>query len=68
MSTLVSITKSAMEARARRAAKRIGLRAIKSRRHDPLNNYGEFMLLDDRIPILGFRYDASPKEVIDYCK
>lgn len=61
------IPKSAHEARARRAAARIGLRAIKSRRFNPLENQGEFMLIDDRgIPLLGFKYDASPEEVIEY--
>ena len=50
-----------IEARARLAAKRIGLIA----RHD---NLGGFALLDERDRIVvGARFDLTPKEVIDLC-
>lgn len=67
MSKLVS--ESALESRARRAAKRDGYRAIKSRRYDPLRNHGQFMVVDERnIACLGFNYDASAEEVIEFFK
>ena len=56
----------AIEARARRAAKRVGLIVRRSRRHD--DNLGGFMLLDDRDRIVvGARFDLMPKAVIDLC-
>jgi len=60
-----------MEARARRAAKRIGLYAKKSRwRVGTIDNYGEFMLIDPRynIALGGSRFDMSALEVIEFCK
>ena len=55
-----------IEARARRAAKRIGLIARRSRRYD--NNLGGFALLDERDRIVvGARFDLTPKKVIDLC-
>jgi hypothetical protein len=66
---MFSISVSAVDARARRAAKRIGLRAIKSRRNDPLHNHGKFMLINDcGIAHLGFKYDASAEDVIQFCR
>ena len=49
------------EQKARRAAKRIGLIARRSR-------LGGFMLLDERDGIVvGARFELSPQEVIDLC-
>lgn len=61
---------TATENRARRAAKSAGLIARKSRRYDPINNQGEFMLVEPErnFPVAGFHYDMSAEEVIDYCK
>ena len=51
---------------ARRAAKRIGLIACRSRRYD--DNLGGFALLDERDRIVvGARFDLTPKDVIDLC-
>lgn len=64
----ISLSKQALEARARRMAQRQGLRAIKSRRIHPLDNLGEFMLIDGNgIPQLGFQYDATAQDVIRFC-
>lgn len=63
-----SISQHALDAKARRAAKRIGLYAIKSRRNDPLGNLGGFQVFDDSgLPVFGFNYSADAQEVIDYC-
>ena len=40
--------KEALEARARRAAKRVGLLARKSRRQFSIDNLGDFQLIDER--------------------
>ena len=61
---------TAIEQRARRAAKRVGLIARKSRwRRDSIDNYGGFMLVDPgpNIPVAGFRFDMTPQEVIEHC-
>ena len=61
---------TAIEQKARRAAKRVGLIASKSRwRYDSIDNYGEFMLIepDRNISVAGHRFDMSPEEVIEYC-
>lgn len=60
----------ALEARARRAAKRVGLVAIKSRFALSIDNRGEFRLLDpynNRI-VAGEKFDLTAEEVIEYCK
>lgn len=66
----MSISENAIEARARRAARSVGLVARKSRwRLGSCDNYGEFMLTDERnVVVLGQRFDATPEEVIEYCK
>jgi hypothetical protein len=58
------------EARARRAARRVGLVARKSRRAITLDNHGFFMLLDAErnFVVLGERFDLKPDEVVEYCK
>jgi hypothetical protein len=59
-----------LEARARRAAKRVGLVATKSRwRKDSLDNFGDFQLRDpNRNAVVGgSRYDLTAQQVIDWC-
>ena len=56
------------ENKARRAARKVGLIAQKSRRHDLLNNEGGFQLIDERnCLVAGFSFDLSSQEVIEYC-
>ncbi len=61
-----------LEARARRAARAVGLIARKSRQraHVPnLDNFGEFMLVDAErnFVVAGGRYEMSAEDVLDYC-
>ena len=61
----------ALEARARRAAKRVGLRATKSRcREDTFDNRGGFNVVDPYINtvVAGVRYDMGAEEVIEFCE
>lgn len=61
----------AVEARARRAAARVGLVIRRSRRHvGSPDNYGEFMLVDPgtNVPVAGWQYDMTAQEVIAYCR
>jgi hypothetical protein len=60
-----------MDAKARRAAKRVELRAHKSRwRKDTFDNFGAFQVVDPytNTVVAGVRYDMSPEDVIEYCK
>jgi hypothetical protein len=60
----------AMEQRARRAAKRVGLTAKKSRwRANSIDNYGGFCLVEARTNAVmaGARYDMTAEEVIEFC-
>ena len=60
----------ALEQRARRAARRVGLLARKSRwRLGTVDNRGEFMLLNPWTNAIvdGVRFDLSAEQVIDYC-
>lgn len=59
------------ESAARRAARKVGLIARKSRwRQDSLDNHGGFMLVDPstNIPVAGHRWDLSAEEVVRYCR
>ena len=61
---------TAPEQRARRAAKRAGLWARKSRwRIGTVDNHGEFMLIDpfSNFVVRGERFSLTPEEVIEYC-
>jgi hypothetical protein len=64
-------SRGALDARARRAAKRMGLRAVRSRwRAHSADNRGAFMLIDP-IPnrvMGGARFDMSAEDVIEYCR
>jgi hypothetical protein len=65
-----ALTEAALDARARRAAKRVGLVARKSTwRRDSIDNYGEFMLVDPdtNFPQAGFTYDMSAEDVVKFC-
>lgn len=64
------ITEAAFEQRARRAARRVGLIARKSRwRAGSIDNHGGFMLVDPKTngAVRGSRYDLSAEEVLAYC-
>jgi hypothetical protein len=64
-------TEQALEARARRAAKRIGLMAQKSRwRRDSIDNLGGFRLVDPyyNAVVNGERFDLSAAEVLELCQ
>ena len=64
-------TETNLQAAARRAAKRVGLQARKSRsRTISSDNRGEFMLVDPmrNCVIAGERFDLSAQEVIDFCE
>lgn len=59
-----------MDQRARRAAERVGLKAIKSRKGcGSIDNWGGFMIIDPSRNWLeaGERFDLSADEVIAYC-
>ena len=64
------ISEAALEARARRAARKVGLRAIKSRwRAGSLDNWGGFQIVDSLNYIqAGLRFDLSSEQVIEFCK
>jgi hypothetical protein len=65
------LSEQAIDSRARRAARRVGLIARKSRwRAGSIDNYGDFMLVDPDggIPVGGFRWDMTAQEVIEYCR
>jgi hypothetical protein len=59
----------AREARARRAARRAGLIARKSRLNS-IDNFGEFMLVDPstNFAVAGSRFDLSAEDVIEICR
>ena len=64
-------TKEALEAQARRAAKKFGLVAKKSRwRANTRDNLGGFMLVNAYTNSVeaGERFDLSAEEVLEYCK
>jgi len=66
---MFAANEKAVDARARRAASRCGLRAMKSRRAFSGDNYCGFMLVDDNNLIAaGERFDMSAEDVLDYCK
>ena len=63
-------TETSLQAAARRAAKRVGLQARKSRsRTISPDNRGAFMLIDPmhNSVVAGERFDLSAKEVIERC-
>jgi hypothetical protein len=60
-----------LESRARYAAKRVGLRAKKSRRRKATcDNHGRFMLIEPirNIVVAGERFELKPETVISICE
>jgi len=65
------MTSKSLEMRARRAAKRVGLRAIKSRwRANSLDNFGGFLLTDPHYNcvVWGSRFELDAEDVIACCE
>lgn len=62
-------SEASLDSRARRAAKRAGLRAEKSRVKTYCWNFqGGYQLIDDRNNVVnGVNYDLTAKQVIEYC-
>lgn len=63
-------SEAAIDARARRAAKRIGLFACKSTwRKGTIDNQGGYRLLDrnNNFIVAGERYDLTADEVLKFC-
>jgi hypothetical protein len=61
-----------LEARARRAARRVGLRVRKSRQRTyvpNMDNFGAYMLIDGErgYVVAGSKFDLSAEEVIAFC-
>lgn len=66
---MFAANEKAVDARARRAASRFGLRAMKSRRAFSGDNYCVSMLVNDtNLIVAGERFDMSAEDVLDYCK
>ena len=64
------LTEQALDARARRTARRTGLEARRSRlRLGTMANYGGYVLVDPRrnAIVAGERFDLSPQDVIEFC-
>jgi hypothetical protein len=63
------VTEKIIDARARRAAARCGLRAIKSRTINAhYNDEGQYMLVDERgLVAYGARSELSAEDVIEIC-
>ena len=63
------MTSTTLGDRVRRAAKRIGLVAKRSRAHFSIDNHGGYMLVDPyrHAVVAGSRYDLTAEEVIAYC-
>ena len=69
-SNIPTVSEAALDGRARRAARRAGLVAKRSRwRRDSIDNRGGFMIFDPvgNYPVAGDRWDMSAEEVIAYC-
>lgn len=65
------ISDNAMDQRARKAAKRAGFVARKSRwRRDSVDNRGEYMLMDPQCNrvVGGEHFDMAASEVIEFCR
>jgi hypothetical protein len=62
---------AAVDSRARRAARRAGLVARRSRwRKYSLDNFGDFMLIDaeHNLPVAGYKFDCDAEDVIQFCE
>jgi hypothetical protein len=68
---VITRTNSGSGQAARRAAKRVGLRAAKTRwRANSVDNHGGFQLIDpySNSVVAGVRFDMSAEDVIEWCK
>ena len=66
----MTISEKALDARARRAARRAGLMACKSTwRRDSIDNYGGYQLIDPytNFVVNGSRFDLTAEQVIEMC-
>jgi hypothetical protein len=71
--TGTAMTEHAIDSRARRAAARVGLRALKSRQrlHVPnIDNHGDFMLVDVQTSfcVAGERFQLTAEDVVQFCQ
>jgi hypothetical protein len=63
------LAEQALDARARRAARRVGLIACKSRwRANTIDNFGGFMLIDPftNFAVAGIRFDLTAADVLEF--
>jgi hypothetical protein len=65
-----TIKDQTLDARARRAAKRIGLAAIRSRRKPSIDNYGGFQIINPyfNAVVAGEKFNLSADQVVSYCR
>lgn len=58
------------EGKARRLARRLGLRVVKSRQEISMDNLGDLMLVDvsRNCVVGGSRFDWTADDVISYCR
>jgi len=66
---LDTVSPKNLESKARRRARRYGLRVVKSRRAISLDNFGEFMLVDATCNFVvgGSRFDWTAEDIIEDC-
>jgi len=67
----MNVTASALESRARRAARKVDLIAKKSRwRANSIDNLGGFMLIDPYTNgvVAGARFDLTAEDVMERCR
>jgi len=65
------VNKEVSDSAARRAARRAGYAAHKSRwRKYSLDNAGDFMLVDPstNFPVAGSRYELTAEDVVEFCR
>lgn len=64
------MNKKAQEQRLRRRAHKYGLRLSKSRARISLDNFGEYMIVDEKtnFVVAGRRYDYTLDDVAEYLK
>jgi hypothetical protein len=70
MTDIETASEASIDQRARRAAKRAGLKAVRSRwRRDSVDNRGGFQILDPyrNAIVCGERFDPSAEAVIAFC-
>ena len=67
---IADMESKALETRARRAARRAGYVARKSRRRLSIDNYGGFLIIEPRrnFAVAGSRFEMTAQDVIDFCE